>query len=248
MEQHTVKIGLFSKKDLETKEGKRMSKTLCRLARPRAVASWNNPNPDTERARIMRKLDTVPASNDDRILTAFEDAGSKAIQLHELLLRLVEMTNKPSKRHLQAKIIGFDRRMRKGKFADLGFIQEAFLMGVEVGADEEIKAIRKQTTDDAQTKNNIRAIYKVKNGAKPYPGRDPICKESKMKEYCARMWHLLNRKHKPMTRQEDAALEIINIYQYRGTWQTLATHYRGYPPQELKEAWENLQKRGGNAE
>ena len=83
MEQHTVKIGLFSKKDLETKEGKRMSKVLCRLARPRAVASWNNPNPDTERARIMRKLDTVPASNDDRILKAFEDADSKAIQLHE---------------------------------------------------------------------------------------------------------------------------------------------------------------------
>ena len=38
MEQHTVKIGVFSKKDLETKEGKRMSKVLCRLARPHAVA------------------------------------------------------------------------------------------------------------------------------------------------------------------------------------------------------------------
>ena len=248
MEKHTVKIGLFSKKDLETKEGKRMSKTLCRLARPRAVASWNNPNPDTERARIMRKLDTVPPSNDDRILKALEDAGSKAIQLHELLLRLVEMTKEPSKRYLQAKIVGFDQRMREGKFTDLGFIQEAFLMGVEVGADEEIKAIRKQTTSDAQTKNNIRAIYKVKNGAKLYPGRDPICKESKMKEYCARMWHLLNRKHKPMTSQKEAALEIIDKYQYRGTWQTLAVHYRSFQPQELKEAWENLQKRGGNAE
>ena len=153
MKQHTVKIGVFSKKDLETQEGKRMSKTLCRLARPRAVASWNNPRPNTERARIMRELDTVPASNDDRILAAFEDAGSKAIQLHEMLLRLVEMTSKPSKRYLQAKIIGFDRRMREGIFTDLGFIQEAFLMGAEVGADDDMRQVKAWVAPEAQQEN-----------------------------------------------------------------------------------------------
>ena len=111
-----------------------------------------------------------------------------------------------------------------------------------------LAAVQNQTTPEAQAKNVRRGIFMAKNGTKPFPGRDPICKESKMKEYCARMWHLLNRKHKPMTRREDAALKIIDKYQYRGTWQTLATHYRGYPPQELKEAWEDMQKRGGKAE
>ena len=111
-----------------------------------------------------------------------------------------------------------------------------------------LAAVQNQTTPEAQAKNVRRGIFMAKNGTKPFPGRDPICKESKMKEYCARMWHWLNREHEPMTSQKKAALKIIEKYQYCGTWQTLAVHYRSYQPQELKDAWENLQKRGENAE
>ena len=189
MKQHTVKIGIFSKKDLETKEGKRMSKALCRLARPRAVASWNNPNPNTERARIMRELDTVPASNDGRILAAFEDANSKAIQLHELLVRLVEMTKKPSKRYLQAKIVGFDQRMRKGKFTDLEFIREAFLMGAEVGADADLRQVIRQTTRRALVKTAEQgfdnAMLKRDHKTRPPKGPEPRYDDADIKSAVA---------------------------------------------------------------
>lgn len=98
-----------------------------------------------DRARIDREFDGMAAQ--------FMEADSKAIQLHELLLRLVAMTNKQSKRHLQAKIIGFDRRMRDGRFEDLGFIQEAFLMGAEVGADADLRQVAEQTRPEAQQEN-----------------------------------------------------------------------------------------------
>lgn len=116
------------------------------------------------RERVRRELEALKKGEVDRMTEAFEAADSKAIQLHELLVRLVAMTNKPSKRYLQAKIIGFDRRMREGKFADLGFIQDAFLMGVEVGADDDLRQVKEQTRPEAQQANaeigNDRAIRK----------------------------------------------------------------------------------------
>lgn len=93
------------------------------------------------RERVRRELESLKGDEADRMAEAFEAADSKAIQLHELLVRLVEMTNKPSKRHLRAKIISFNERMKEGCFDDLSFIQEAFLMGAEIGADGEIKKV-----------------------------------------------------------------------------------------------------------
>lgn len=116
------------------------------------------------RERVRREIEALKAGGVDRMVEAFEKADEKAIQLHELLVRLMKMTNEPSKRHLQAKIISFDRRMREGKFENLDFIQEAFLMGVEIGADDDVKVIRKNTSPEAQQENaekgNDRAIRK----------------------------------------------------------------------------------------
>mgnify|MGYP000882394214 CR=1 FL=1 len=102
---------------------------------------------------VRRELKTLKKGGVDRMAEAFAVADSKAIQLHELLVRLVAMTNDPSKRHLQARIIGFDRQMREGAFEDLSFIQEAFLMGAEVGADADLRKVVEQTSPEAQRKN-----------------------------------------------------------------------------------------------
>ena len=108
--------------------------------------------------------------------------------------------------------------------------------------------LEKNTDPDAIAKASKRGYFMAKNGTKPFPGREPLCKESKMQEYCARMWHLLNRKHDPKKNQKEAALKIIDQYQYPGAWQTLATHYRSYPPKELEAIWTNMQGRGENTE
>lgn len=102
---------------------------------------------------VRRELKTLKKGGVDRMAEAFAVADSKAIQLHELLVRLVAMTNDPSKRHLQARIIGFDRQMREGAFEDLSFIQEAFLMGAEVGADADLRKVVEQTSPEAQREN-----------------------------------------------------------------------------------------------
>lgn len=108
--------------------------------------------------------------------------------------------------------------------------------------------LEKEVGSDSMAKKVRRGIFMAKNGTKPFPGREPLCKKSKMKEYCARMWHLLNRKHDPKKNQKEAALDIIDKYQYRGAWQTLAKHYRSYPPKELEAIWTNMQGRGENTE
>ncbi len=122
-----------------------------------------------DRARIDREFDGMAAQ--------FMEADSKAIQLHELLLRLVAMTNIPSKRHLQARIIGFDRQMREGAFEDLSFIQEAFLMGTEVGADADLRKVMEQTTRRTLVKTAEQgfdnAMWKRDHKTRPPKGPEP---------------------------------------------------------------------------
>lgn len=103
-------------------------------------------------------------SNYDGMAAKFAEADSRAIQIHELLVRKMKMTEAPNKRHLLAKAKGFDEQMRAGRFEDLGFIQEAFLAGAEIGADDDVKKVLKQTSPEAQQDNaekgNDRAIRK----------------------------------------------------------------------------------------
>ena len=134
-----------------------------------------------DKARIDNEFDGIAAR--------FVEAESKAIQLHELLLRLVEMTNKPSKRHLQTKIIGFDRRMRDGYFEDLGFIQEAFLMGAEVGADADLRQVMGQTTRRALVKSAEQgfdnAMLKRDHKTRPPKGPEPRYDDADIKSAVA---------------------------------------------------------------
>lgn len=225
-----------------------------------------------DKARIDKDFDGMAAlfSNDDAARnTAKKKRESEytpppaKTELDCLLDRLYELPIEQHDLELAGRVLQFFDEVGSRK-PTIDLVYRALLFGAMLGKNPLIAPtmesliadyfnprfdrLEKEVGSDSMAKKVRRGIFMAKNGTKPFPGRDPICKDEIMKGYCARMWHWLKREHEPMTSQKKAALEIINKYQYRGTWQTLATHYRGYPPQELKEAWEDMQKRGGNAE
>ena len=225
-----------------------------------------------KKARIDKDFDGMAAlfSDDDAARNAAKKRREAEYtpppiqtELDILLERLNQLPIDEHDHDLAGKVMRFFDEVGGGK-PTIDLVYRALLFGAMLGGNpitaptmESIIAdcfnprfdrLEKEVGSDSMAKKVRRGIFMAKNGTKPFPGRDPICKDEIMKGYCARMWHWLNREHEPMTSQKKAALEIINKYQYRGDWQTLAVHYRSYPQQELKEAWEDLQKKGGNAE
>ena len=212
-----------------------------------------------QRAEIDRNYDGMAALfRDDVKRTKIETAPPTPSALDILLDRLYELPIKWADQDLARKVLRFFDRVGSGKVtADT--VYDALMFGAMLGQNPEtaptmaelsaqvmarFDSIDKEVSSDAMARKVRRGIFMAKNGTRPFPGRDPLVPEEKVKEYCARMWHLLNRKHQPMKSQKDAALDIIGRYQYPGDWKTLAVHYRSHPPKELEQVFEDLQKRG----
>lgn len=224
-----------------------------------------------EKARIDKDFDGMAAlfSDDDAARNAAKKRREAEYtpppiqtELDILLERLNQLPIDEHDHDLAGKVMRFFDEVGGGK-PTIDLVYRALLFGAMLGGNpitaptmesfvadfsRRFDQIEKNTHPDAIAKGARRGFFMAKTGTKPYPGREPLCKESKMKEYCARMWHLLNRKHDPKKNQKGAALDIIDKYQYRGAWQTLATHYRSYPPKELEAIWTNMQGRGENTE
>lgn len=239
---------------------------------PRAKQGQRGKLTAKEKARIDKDFDGMAAlfSDDDAARNAAKKRREAEYtpppiqtELDILLERLNQLPIDEHDHDLAGKVMRFFDEVGGGK-PTIDLVYRALLFGAMLGGNpitaptmeslvadfsQRFDRLEKEVGSDSMAKKVRRAIFMAKNGTKPFPGREPLCKESKMKEYCARMWHLLNRKHEPMTRREDAALDIIEKYQYRGAWQTLASHYRNdYTQQELKEAWEAMQNKGGITE
>ena len=134
MQKRTTKIGVFTKKELKTPEGKKLYKALYRINHPK---TGSKPAQDPEKLRIIGEMDLFPkptAESEARTLAAFEKESEKARQIHDALVRLVEMLKSKDKAHLAESVDGFLLRLKDGDGGE-PLVFDALLLGAELGAD-----------------------------------------------------------------------------------------------------------------
>ena len=143
MQKRTTKIGVFTKKELKTPEGKKLYKALYRINHPK---TGSKPAQDPEKLRIIGEMDLFPkptAESEARTLAAFEKESEKARQIHDALVRLVEMLKSKDKAHLAESVDGFLLRLKDGDGGE-PLVFDALLLGAELGADTDTANMLRQ--------------------------------------------------------------------------------------------------------
>ena len=143
MQKRTTKIGVFTKKELKTPEGKKLYKAFYRINHPK---TGSKPAQDPEKLRIIGEMDLFPkptAESEARTLTAFEKESEKARQIHDALVRLVEMLKSKDKAHLAESVDGFLLRLKDGDGGE-PLVFDALLLGAELGADTDTANMLRQ--------------------------------------------------------------------------------------------------------
>ena len=161
MQKRTTKIGVFTKKELKTPEGKKLYKALYRINHPK---TGSKPAQDPEKLRIIGEMDLFPkptAESEARTLTAFEKATEKARQIHDALVRLVEMLKSKDKAHLAESVDGFLLRLKDGDGGE-PLVFDALLLGAELGADTDTgNLLRQILANQAKTEPYLAGVPAV---------------------------------------------------------------------------------------
>ena len=158
MENKAVKIGSFSIDELKTKEGERLFKTLYRITRPDAAASWNKPKQDTEAARIIAKMDSWPKSAED--CEAAIDAAFEKVGWMDFILSKTRTLMESSKAfHLQDDATEFFRRVETQTKAQgpeaIALAYDALVFGVKLGAHTETRRIVEEAAQKMAAENAV---------------------------------------------------------------------------------------------
>ena len=161
MQKRTTKIGVFTKKELKTPEGKKLYKALYRINHPK---TGSKPAQDPEKLRIIGEMDLFPkptAESEARTLTAFEKESEKARQIHDALVRLVEMLKSKDKAHLAESVDGFLLRLKDGDGGE-PLVFDALLLGAELGADTDTgNLLRQILANQAKTEPYLAGVPAV---------------------------------------------------------------------------------------
>ena len=161
MQKRTTKIGVFTKKELKTPEGKKLYKALYRINHPK---TGSKPAQDPEKLRIIGEMDLFPkptAESEARTLTAFEKQSEKARQIHDALVRLVEMLKSKDKAHLAESVDGFLLRLKDGDGGE-PLVFDALLLGAELGADTDTgNLLRQILANQAKTEPYLAGVPAV---------------------------------------------------------------------------------------
>ena len=161
MQKRTTKIGVFTKKELKTPEGKKLYKALYRINHPK---TGSKPAQDPEKLRIIGEMDLFPkptAESEARTLAAFEKGTEKARQIHDALVRLVEMLKSKDKAHLAESVDGFLLRLKDGDGGE-PLVFDALLLGAELGADTDTgNLLRQILANQAKTEPYLAGVPAV---------------------------------------------------------------------------------------